>query len=359
MKKIMMITILILIMTLVFTFSIGSFSDKGSDDPPGDDSRSSSSGHGSDDPPGDDSRSFNSFDDSSSSSFSGNPEYMALVAEKKRLTDRIDLLKDQIDDAEDRNDSALEARLELELRNLKNQKDAVEAKMRQFSGNDGLKPFDDSKHGVESELNTLKIKRDAVERELLRLRAELRALVASGSNVGQDTLRQQIATHEALKDSLQLQIRERKSTIKGFLRKLYSDDEWSTALRLQSELDRIQNVRSLPVNSILITGKEVKLDTPPVISSGRTLIPVRAIATSLGATVLWDEREQKVTIQQGTTILEFEIGDDSMKVNGKSVHLDVPAQIMNGRTVIPLRALVESLNLNIEWDDVTQTIEIM
>jgi hypothetical protein len=247
----------------------------------------------------------------------------------------------------------------VELTDLKNQKDAVEGKMLQIAGEDRSKPFDDSKHGVESELATLKVKRDTVERELLRLRAELSALVDSGDNIGQDTLRQQIAKQESLKDSLQLQIREKKLMIKDFLRNLYSDDEWNAALSLQSELDRIKDVRSLPVNSILVSGKEVKLDTPPLISSGRTLIPIRAIATSLGATVLWDEQEQKVTIRQGTTVIEFEIGDDSMKVNGKSTPLDVPPQIISGRTVIPLRALVESLKLNIEWDDATQTVEIM
>ncbi len=356
MIKMKNLMVLITIIALAFAFPIGSFSDKGSGS---DDNSSYSSGHGSDDSPGDDSRSFNSSDDSISSSLSSNGEYMALVNEKKRLSDKIDTLKDQLDEAKDRNDSTLLTRLTVELRDLKIQKDAVEAKILQIAGGDRFKSFDDSKHGVEAELTSLKIKRDAIEKVLLDLRAALNVLVSSGNSTGQDTLRQQIAKQEALKDALQLQIRERKLQIKDFLRNLYSDDEWNTALKLQSELDRIKNVRSLPVNSILISGKEVKLDTPPLISSGRTLIPVRAIASSLGATVLWDEREQKITIRQGTTVIEFEIGDDSMKVNGKSMDLDVPPQIINGRTVIPLRALVESLKLNIEWDDATQTVEIM
>ena len=340
--------------TLAFTMSIGSFAEKGSDD-----SSSSSSGHGSDDSHGDDSRSFDRTDDSISSFLSVNPEYMELVNEKNRLSDRIDVLKDQLDDAKDRNDSALTTRLTMELRELKTQKDAVEAQMLQIASSQSSKPFDDSKHVVESELVTLKAKRDAVEKELLRLRASLNALIDSGDNTGIDTLRKLFAEQESSKDSLQLQIRERKLILKDHLRRLYSYDEWNAALKLQSDLDRLKDVRSLPVNSLLISGKEVKLDTPPIISSGRTLIPVRAIASSLGATVLWDEREQKITIRQGTTVIEFEIGDDSMKVNGKSAALDVPPQIINGRTVVPLRALVESLKLSIEWDDVTQTLEIM
>lgn len=375
MKNVTRSMVFVLIIALVFAFPLGVYAKDGGDDSPGDDSGSSShsgsddsndsnddssssdsSGHGSDDPPGDDSRSGS--DDSISSSLSGNPEYMALVNQKNTLSDRIDALKDQVDAAKDSKDSVLENRLEAEMRTLKNQKDAVESQMFQLGGDDRFKPFDDSRSLTETEMNALKNQRDAVERELLQLRAQLSTLIASGDLSGQDALRQQISTQEALKDTLKTQIDQKKLALKDLLRHLYSDDEWNAAAQLQLLLNQNKDMRSLPVNSILLSGNTVKLDTPPVIFSGRTLIPVRAIATALGATVLWDELEQKITLQKGTTVVEFEIGDDSMKVNGNSVHLDVPAQIINGRTVLPLRAMAESLGLKAEWDEALQIIEI-
>lgn len=384
MSKMLRYMIFALIIILVFAFPSGVFAKEGSDDSPGDDRGSSSgsddssddsdddddsyddsddsdddndgSGHGSDDPPGDDSRSGS--DDSISASLSGNPEYMALVSEKNRLSNEIDALKDQLDAAKDSDDESLENRLEAEMRTLKNQKDLVESKMFQLGGDDRFKPYDDSRSSTETELRTLKNQRDAVERELLRLRTELSALAASGDTSGQAALRQQIVQQEALKDSLKLQIDQKKLALKDMLRHLYSDDEWNAATQLQLLLNKNKGMQSLPLNSILMTGNTVKLDTPPVIFAGRTLVPVRAISTALGATVLWDEQEQKITLQKGTTTVEFEIGDDSMKVNGNSVHLDVPAQIINGRTVIPLRAMAESLGLQASWDETLQIIEL-
>ncbi len=371
MKRLIDLLLMVLIVTLVFAIPIVSYADKGSDDGSTSGSSSDSGSSGSDDPPGDDSRSGSDdsgsddstsddavLDDSSSSSLSSNPEYMNLVREKELLSSKIDGVKAQLDTAKDGADAALTARLETELRTLKNQKDAIETQMNQLVGDDRFKLFDSSKHWVETELDTLKDQRDAVERELIRLKTELSLLTASSDTAGQALLRQKIAEQEALKDSLQVQIREKKLAIRDLLRELYSDDEWNAAVKLQAELDKLTNVHALPINSIFVSGKEVKFDTPPVISSGRTLIPVRAIAASLGATVLWDEREQKITIQKGTTVIEFEIGDDSMKVNGTSTDLDVPPQIINGRTVIPLRAMVESLGLQVDWDEKIQVLEI-
>lgn len=372
MKKTTRYLTLLLIIALVFVLPTGIYAEKGSDDDSSseqssddsadhdsnddssDSSSDDSSGQGSDDPLGHDS------DDDSNlpPTLSGNPEYMTLLAQKEQLSNKIDTLKDQLDSAKRGTDSALITRLTVELRDLKNQKDAVEAQMYQLGGDDRFRSFDDSKHGTESELSTLKLQRDTVERELLRLRTELNSALTSGDTSGAAALQLKIREQEALKDTLQNQIREKRLALKTVLRNLYSDDEWNAAAKLQAELNRLQGVNALPLNSILVSGKEVKFDTPPVISSGRTLIPVRAIAASLGATVLWDESEQKITIQKGTTVIEFEIGDDSMKVNGNSVSLDVPPQIINGRTVIPLRAMIESLGLTIDWDGAIEVLEI-
>lgn len=363
---------LMLILALLLVLPAGGFAKDGDDDDGYDDSSGRSSDDAFDDSSGrssdDDDDAFDDssdqgsddfFGDSSLSSLlSGNPEYMALLAQKRDLQTRIDALKDRIDVAKDSDNDALENQLEAELRILKNQKDNVEAQMFQLTGTVRFSSFDDSKHLAESELRALKAQRDGVEAELLQLRAEASRLLASGDTAGLAALQLRIREQEALKDTLKAQIEAKRRVIKDALRHLYSDDEWNAALALQTQLNRLNAVQALPLNSVLLLGQEVKLDTPPVIISGRTLIPIRAIATALNATVFWDESEQKITITKGDRVVEFEIGDDSMKVNGRSVSLDVPAQIVNSRTVIPLRAMVESLGLSAEWDAVLQVIDI-
>lgn len=375
MKPYHRMTALLLALLLVLAFPLGVMAKDGADDDDDDSPSSSSSGSGSDDDDDDDDSDDDLFDDNGRSDdddlfdddslsdddlfddsrsipafLAGNADYLALAAEKNRLAASIDALKDRLDSAKDADDEALENRLELELRVLKNQKDAVEARMLQFSGATLFQPFADDKRTADGELTALKLRRDAVELELLRLRAAFNALPAATTPEAL-ALRQQILEQEQLKDTLQLQIREKRQALSEYLRKLYTDDEWRAAQALQNSLSQSGAVVALPLNRVLLAGQEVKFDAPPVITGGRTLIPVRSIAASLGATVLWDESEQKITIQQGSTVIEFEIGDDSMKVNGRSVSLDVPPQIVGGRTVIPLRALVESLGLKAEWDD--------
>ncbi len=217
---------------------------------------------------------------------------------------------------------------------------------------------DDSRSSSDDQnLRTLKLQRDQTERDLIELRASFTALSVS-QTAERDALRLQILEKEALKDTLKQQIEQEKSNLKSTRRTLYSDDEWREGLRLQTVLNNSGNLRALPLNSIIILDKPVKFDTPPVIKSGRTLIPVNAVASSLGAQVSWDDDDKKVIIIKGNDVIEFEINDDSMKVNGRSVNLEVPAQIINNRTVIPLRALIESMDLDVEWDAVTETIVI-
>ncbi len=89
----------------------------------------------------------------------------------------------------------------------------------------------------------------------------------------------------------------------------------------------------------------------PFTESGRTLVPVRFISEKIGGIVSWDEATQKVTIQRGGDVIILHIGLEGMIVNDEMVMLDVPAQTVGGRTVIPLRAMVEAIGKNVFWDD--------
>ncbi len=93
------------------------------------------------------------------------------------------------------------------------------------------------------------------------------------------------------------------------------------------------------------------LDIKPIVQNGRTLVPVRFISENIGATVGWDDATQTVSIKTKAKSISLQLGSDQMIVDGKAITLDVPAQEIGGRTLIPLRALVEALGKQVFWDD--------
>lgn len=104
------------------------------------------------------------------------------------------------------------------------------------------------------------------------------------------------------------------------------------------------NIFSLKVN-----GEEIKSDIPPIIINGRSLVPVRAIFEKLGAQVFWDATEKKVTVSYNGKDIVLKINDTYATVNGEKVKMEVPAKIINDRTVVPLRFVGESLDMEVGW----------
>ncbi|MBQ2678709.1 MAG: copper amine oxidase N-terminal domain-containing protein [Firmicutes bacterium] len=111
--------------------------------------------------------------------------------------------------------------------------------------------------------------------------------------------------------------------------------------------------------SLTIDGRPINLDVPPAIIEGRTLVPVRAIFEDLGAKVNWDSDTKIVSAYSGYTTIKLKINDTDAFVNGKPVTLDVPAQIIDGRTLVPARFVAESLNCRVDWDNDTKTVSIL
>ncbi len=109
-------------------------------------------------------------------------------------------------------------------------------------------------------------------------------------------------------------------------------------------------------NIALKAGSKVPIDPAnplvvPIVYQDRTLLPVRFIVEALGATVDWDEITRTVTVRyQGKTI-QMQENSHVMKIDGKEKTIDVPVMIKEGRTLLPLRALAESLGKYVFWDD--------
>ena len=109
--------------------------------------------------------------------------------------------------------------------------------------------------------------------------------------------------------------------------------------------------------SVTLNGSKIDFaDQEPVIVEGRTLVPLRAIFEALGASVEWDENTNTVFSQKGTTTISLTIGSNILYRNGEQKVLDVPAQIMNDRTMVPARAVAEAYGIDVDWDGDSQTV---
>lgn len=98
-----------------------------------------------------------------------------------------------------------------------------------------------------------------------------------------------------------------------------------------------------------VSGKKVGFDVRPQIQEGRTLMPIRAISEALGAQVSYDAETRTVTITRGSQVVELQIGSTTALVNGDAIQLDVSAQVIDGRTVVPARFVSENLGLYVSW----------
>lgn len=113
------------------------------------------------------------------------------------------------------------------------------------------------------------------------------------------------------------------------------------------------------VVKVYVNGKRVEFDQQPVIQDGRTLVPVRAIFEALGATVTWDDATKTVTAKKGDVTVNLKIGSTQLFKNGAvAAALDVPAQIINERTLVPARAVSEAFGANVGWVDATKSVVI-
>jgi N-acetylmuramoyl-L-alanine amidase len=109
-----------------------------------------------------------------------------------------------------------------------------------------------------------------------------------------------------------------------------------------------------------IDGAEIATDVPPVIVSDRTLVPARAVFEALGGTVEWHDNvtPAKVAISYSDIEVLLTIDSAIALINGREAVLDVPAQIIDSRTLIPVRFVSEALNFSVTWDEPARIVNI-
>ncbi|WP_066501969.1 copper amine oxidase N-terminal domain-containing protein [Abyssisolibacter fermentans] len=114
---------------------------------------------------------------------------------------------------------------------------------------------------------------------------------------------------------------------------------------------------------VTVNGKTINFDNPPVIKDSRTLVPLRKIFEELGAEIEWDNVTQTVFATKENILINLTIGAETgyifnEKNERSDVPLEVPAQLIESRTYVPVRFIAESLGAKVNWNKETRTVEI-
>lgn len=125
-----------------------------------------------------------------------------------------------------------------------------------------------------------------------------------------------------------------------------------------------QKVISLQIDNpnMTIDGQTSEIDsgfgTKPLIVDGHTLVPIRAIIESVGGSVEWNHDTKEVTLKYDNNVIRLVIDSTEAYLNDKTEKLDVAPAIINNRTMLPIRFISEGFGFNVAWDSDTKTIEI-
>lgn len=117
-------------------------------------------------------------------------------------------------------------------------------------------------------------------------------------------------------------------------------------------IDEIRNAINIENPTyVKVNNKILGFDTPPVIENDRTLVPLRLIFETLGAKVDWDGETQSALVEGSNKSIMFSINDTNARVNDQIKQMDVPARLIDSKTMVPLRFLSEELGFTVSWDE--------
>lgn len=110
--------------------------------------------------------------------------------------------------------------------------------------------------------------------------------------------------------------------------------------------------------TVYLNGSKLNFDVPPQIVNGRTLVPMRAIFEALGASVSWDNATKTVLGTKGSIIFKMDTTSNIYYINDEAKVSDVAPMVQNGRTLVPLRIIAESLQCRVDYNGSTNIVTI-
>jgi len=112
-----------------------------------------------------------------------------------------------------------------------------------------------------------------------------------------------------------------------------------------------------------INGESEEIDkgrgTSPIIESGRTLLPIRAVVEAFNGVVDWDNSSRAAILTMNGDVIRLVIDSKTAYLNDEAYTLDVAPKIINGRTMLPIRFVAEGFNLGVAWDGATRTVTVI
>ncbi|MEL7647847.1 MAG: copper amine oxidase N-terminal domain-containing protein [Sedimentibacter sp.] len=225
-------------------------------------------------------------------------------------------------------------------------------------GNVKDRSWKEAKAAVEADKNEIESLKDEVGAKLEEVEAQLEAAEAAGDEAKIAELKLQLQNLKIEQNEYKLQLKSKIAEMQEIVRNKYTAEELEELAQVSESLASLGSIEVIPVENVLFLKGNAKFDTPPVIKEGRTLIPVRAISEAMGADVDYNSEEQTVTITKDGKVIVFSLAEGTVSVNESEAAIDVPAEIMNNRTMVPLRFIAEQLGLTVEWDQELETITI-
>jgi len=140
---------------------------------------------------------------------------------------------------------------------------------------------------------------------------------------------------------------------------------WSQAMYEYGASPSMQGGAPMPKSAampqpiaVLLDGQPQHYPAPPRMVNGRVMVPMRGIFQSLGARVIWNGSKHLVTATRAGTEIRLVAGDRQAVVNAKRVALESPAQMVQNTVFVPLRFVSEALGAQVRWDPARQQVMI-
>ncbi len=151
------------------------------------------------------------------------------------------------------------------------------------------------------------------------------------------------------------------STIAGvlFLGNIANIEVYGSTVKMRLLYDaKMHNYEAESISIVLNGNVLPDGDMPPIVLYDRTLVPARAVFEALGAEVVWNEVTQEVYVRKEEELIVLKVDKNVATKNGETFTMDVPAKVINERTMIPVRAVSEALGCTVGWDENTRIVTI-
>lgn len=107
---------------------------------------------------------------------------------------------------------------------------------------------------------------------------------------------------------------------------------------------------------IVVNGRVVTFDQPPIDRAGRVFVPLRGVFQDLGASVVYANGQ--INASGNGRNVHLQIGSTQATVNGQPVYMDVAPFVIGARTLVPLRFVAQALGATVQWDEANYTVYI-